>query len=47
MCLLKEYERFANANLRSTNNIDKNKKYDLLIDISILQRSGLTTINNT
>ncbi len=40
-------ERFANANLRSTTNIDKNKKYDLLIDISILQRSGLTTINNS
>ncbi|NCT92884.1 MAG: ATP-dependent DNA helicase RecQ [Chitinophagaceae bacterium] len=40
-------ERFANANLRSTNNIDKNKKYDLLIDISILQRSGLTKINDS
>lgn len=40
-------ERFANANLHSLNNIDKNKKYDLLIDVSILQRSGLTNINNT
>ncbi|HML66615.1 MAG TPA: DEAD/DEAH box helicase [Dysgonomonas sp.] len=40
-------ERFANAKLRSTNNIDKNKKYDLLIDISILQRSGLTKINDS
>jgi ATP-dependent DNA helicase RecQ len=40
-------ERFANANLHSANNIDKSKKYDLLIDISILQRSGLTNINNT
>jgi len=40
-------ERFANANLHSSNNIDKTKKYDLLIDISILQRSGLTNINNT
>lgn len=40
-------ERFANANLHSSNNIDKSKKYDLLIDISILQRSGLTNINNT
>lgn len=40
-------ERFANANLRSTTNIDKNKKYDLLIDISILQRSGLTKINDS
>lgn len=40
-------ERFANANLRSTSNIDKNKKYDLLIDISILQRSGLTKINDS
>ncbi|MCG9881239.1 MAG: DEAD/DEAH box helicase [Bacteroidia bacterium] len=40
-------ERFANATLHSTTNIDKNKIYDLLIDISILQRSGLTTINNS
>lgn len=40
-------ERFANANLRSTTNIDKNKKYDLLIDISILQRSGLTKTNDS
>lgn len=40
-------ERFALANLHSSNNIDKSKKYDLLIDISILQRSGLTNINNT
>lgn len=40
-------ERFALANLHSANNIDKSKKYDLLIDISILQRSGLTNINNT
>lgn len=40
-------ERFANANLHSSNNIDKSKKYDLFIDISILQRSGLTNINNT
>lgn len=40
-------ERFANANLHYSNNIDKSKKYDLLIDISILQRSGLTNINNT
>ena len=40
-------ERFANANLHYSNNIEKSKKYDLLIDISILQRSGLTNINNT
>lgn len=40
-------KRFANAKLHSSNNIDKSKKYDLLIDISILQRSGLTNINNT
>ena len=40
-------ERFANANLHSATNIDKSKRYDLLIDISILQRSGLTNINNT
>jgi len=40
-------KRFADANLYSSNNIDRNKKYDLLIDISVLQRSGLTQINNT
>lgn len=40
-------ERFGLANIRSTTNIDKNKKYDLLIDISILQRSGLTKINDS
>jgi ATP-dependent DNA helicase RecQ len=40
-------ERFANANLHSTNNIDKSKQYDLLIDISILQRSGLSNINES
>jgi len=40
-------KRFANAKLHSSKNIDKSKKYDLLIDISILQRSGLTNINNT
>jgi len=40
-------ERFADANLHSTTSIDKNKKYDLLIDISVLQRSGLTNINNS
>lgn len=40
-------KRFADAILYSSNNIDRNKKYDLFIDISILQRSGLTQINNT
>ena len=40
-------KRFANANLYSSNSIDRNKKYDLFIDISVLQRSGLTQINNT
>ena len=40
-------ERFANAHLHSTNNIDRHKKYDLLIDISVLQRSGLTKINDS
>jgi len=40
-------KRFANANLYSSNNIDRNKKYDLFIDISVLQRSGLTQINNS
>lgn len=38
-------ERFADANLSSKSNIDRSKNYDLLIDISILQRSGLTKIN--
>lgn len=40
-------ERFASANLSSTSNIDRSKNYDLLIDISILQRSGLTKINDS
>ncbi|MBK6992766.1 MAG: hypothetical protein IPH34_13500 [Chitinophagaceae bacterium] len=31
----------------TSTNIDTNKTYDLFIDISILQRSGLTQINNT
>lgn len=44
---VKSDERFAKANLYSSSNVDESKKYDLLIDISILQRSGLTNINNT
>ena len=40
-------KRFGAANLYSANNIDRNKKYDLFIDISVLQRTGLTKINNT
>ncbi|MBC6365261.1 DEAD/DEAH box helicase [Algoriphagus sp. AK58] len=40
-------ERFSGANLRSISNIDRSKNYDLLIDISILQRSGLTKINDS
>ena len=40
-------ERFANANFHSTHNIDKSKKYDLLIDISIFQRYGLTNMNDS
>lgn len=40
-------KNFTKANLYSSNNIDRNKKYDLFIDISILQRSGLTQINNS
>jgi len=40
-------ERFALANLHSRTNIDKNRKYDLLIDISVLQRSRLTSINDS
>jgi ATP-dependent DNA helicase RecQ len=44
---IKGNKRFANSNLYSSNNIDLNKKYDLFIDISVLQRSGLTQINNS
>jgi len=37
-------KRFSKANFYTKSNLDKNKKYDLLIDISILQRSELTDI---
>jgi len=37
-------KRFSEGNHYSSNNIDRSKKYDLLIDISVLQRSGLTQI---
>jgi ATP-dependent DNA helicase RecQ len=40
-------KRFATANLYFSNNIDRNKNYDLFIDISVLQRSGLTNINKS
>jgi ATP-dependent DNA helicase RecQ len=40
-------KRFTNAKLYSSSTIDRNKKYDLFIDISVLQRSGLTRINHT
>ena len=39
--------KFAYANFHTSTNIDTNKYYDLLIDISILQRSGLSKINDT
>lgn len=39
--------KFAYANFHTSTNIDNNKYYDLLIDISILQRSGLSKINDT
>ena len=39
-------KRFLNSGFYSPSKIDRNKKYDLLIDISILQRSGLTTFEN-
>lgn len=39
--------KFANANFHTSTNIDTNKTYDLLIDISVLQRSGLSKINDT
>lgn len=38
--------RFSNSKLKKESHIDLNKKYDLLIDISVLQRSGLTSIDS-
>ncbi|MEI8204215.1 MAG: RecQ family ATP-dependent DNA helicase [Bacteroidota bacterium] len=38
-------QKFENANFYASTNIDYSKTYDLLIDISILQRSGLSRIN--
>ena len=39
--------RFDNSKLKWSNQIDRNKKYNLFIDISVLQRSGLTAIDKT
>lgn len=39
-------KRFLNSNFYPQSKIDRNKKYDLLIDISILQRSELTSFEN-
>lgn len=39
--------KFANANFYTSTVIDKNKKYDLFIDISVLQRNGLTKIDKS
>ena len=38
-------QRFADARFYTPTNLDRNKTYDLLIDISVLQRSGLSKIN--
>jgi len=45
--LIESNSKFANANFHTSTNIDTNKSYDLLIDISVLQRSGLSKINDT
>lgn len=45
--LIESNSKFANANFHTSTNIDTNKTYDLLIDISVLQRSGLSKINDT
>ena len=39
--------KFADANFYTSTVIDKSKKYDLFIDISVLQRNGLTKIDET
>lgn len=38
-------QKFAKANFYTSTNIDNSKTYDILIDISLLQRSGLSKIN--
>jgi ATP-dependent DNA helicase RecQ len=45
--LIESNQKFANANFYTSTNIDNNKTYDLLIDISVLQRSGLSKINES
>jgi len=40
-------KRFDNSKLKWSNQIDRNKRYNLFIDISVLQRSGLTAIDKT
>ncbi len=45
--LIESNSKFSNANFHTSTNIDTNKTYDLLIDISVLQRSGLSKINDT
>ena len=44
--LIESNTKFANANFHTSTNIDTKKTYDLLIDISVLQRSGLSKIND-
>lgn len=39
--------KFANANFYTSTVIDTSKKYDLFIDISVLQRNGLTKIDES
>lgn len=39
--------KFADANFYTSTVIDKSKKYDLFIDISVLQRNGLTKIDKS
>ncbi len=44
--LIESNSKFVNSNFNTSTNIDTNKTYDLLIDISVLQRSGLSKLND-
>ena len=40
-------QEFANADLKWINPIDRNKQFDLFIDLAVLQRSFLTSMDKT
>jgi len=40
-------KRFDNSKLKWSNQIDRDKKYNLFLDISVLQRTGLSAIDKT